>query len=775
MKKRTINRALICILIFTLVILLVPMANINANDKLGNQNNENGNIDIKSTDNALDIITEQAIEKKENEPEKKSEKKKEKGTSSSSITTSDSISSDSKLESVVIASDVSTESGVIYAEDESQVIVETFAQMQNALSQNNGITTVYLGANIPMEASGIVINPAKTEVTINGTDPTTSNRYTLTDYYGSYADNRNYTIQPGSNSIERINVININLDGYNQFGPISTQDAYTTYLYYDNINYNGPQFSFAGNGTVHVKNSVINLPERKNINSTPTQELAECNRLLLEGTVEITKANVGTDSFLWLKGNNAEFRVLESSEVQLGTGRNFIYSTAFPLFTIETNASCSVESGGAMIYSGQALSGLNVENNADFSFLQTSNIGTGNYSVGVAGDIRLNPGSTFDIRRTNSSAIGSLNYLINYDGTSGRGFYADNPGRVTLINGVTSNTAYGVIRFINSNNTVSIDSKGINIWTSVPSFLSENMQAVDPMDSWNDSDLPEYVWNKKELDSFNVTAVINSNNSTSSVNAPSYSPATNNNTQNFTTGNFAIGNTSTKMMTFGNQELNIDDVYNTANNIGLTTQSNSYITASYINGTNENQRVDGFADSRGRFNGAIGETGLLPGSSVSAMSQNNFLRVYEEEPVETETGVLRFLSVPEELPFGEIPLPEQNTIIPRSTTNWSISVEDTRNTSNVWKITAGLEDPLTASEGGIQYTLPDALVYITDDGEEIFREENIPIYNGNTGNNPITIITWPDNRGPLLSINTRQIKAGLPYSTTINWTLTDGP
>ena len=65
--------------------------------------------------------------------------------------------------------------------NETTIEVYTYDELKQALSGDNGYTTIYLGDNITADGTGIDIHPDKTDVIIDGAPPE-GGRYRFTQY-----------------------------------------------------------------------------------------------------------------------------------------------------------------------------------------------------------------------------------------------------------------------------------------------------------------------------------------------------------------------------------------------------------------------------------------------------------------------------------------------------------------------------------------------------------------------------------------------------------------
>lgn len=95
--------------------------------------------------------------------------------------------------------------------DGDYAVVYTYEELKEALSKDNGVTTVYLGSDIEMKG-GIRVSSAKANVVLDGTWE--GERYRLTDYNSATYTDTIYIDQKG---IESFTVQNIDLLGRNYY------------------------------------------------------------------------------------------------------------------------------------------------------------------------------------------------------------------------------------------------------------------------------------------------------------------------------------------------------------------------------------------------------------------------------------------------------------------------------------------------------------------------------------------------------------------------------
>lgn len=132
------------------------------------------------------------------------------------------------------------------------------------------------------------------------------------------------------------------------------------------------------------------------------------------------------------------------------------------------------------------------------------------------------------------------------------------------------------------------------------------------------------------------------------------------------------------------------------------------------------------------------------------------------------------LTQPNNIVFNTTEIMDEETIIYRQGSDYTIEVTDERRSGN-WTLAIQALTPLMTEDGN--HALPESLYYFQD-GEEPKLIEGIQVPIATRDQNlesDVQNIVWEKDEGILLRTNPIEAVAGEEYSTTINWTLTDGP
>lgn len=192
-----------------------------------------------------------------------------------------------------------------------------------------------------------------------------------------------------------------------------------------------------------------------------------------------------------------------------------------------------------------------------------------------------------------------------------------------------------------------------------------------------------------------------------------------------------------------------------------------------VNFTNEAGAVVG--------TGSIGENGAYSFTLAGDFDPDEVLKVQAVDEAGNESNIVQ-VTVPadiikiESLPdviFNTTSITDEETLILRQSENNSIKITNASSKGN-WTLSANAES-LNDNKGN---TIPNALIYKKKNDEEVSLENgSVPVATNEdaTSEGTTDTITWSENEGILLKLNPIQAKADTVYSTTINWTLTDGP
>lgn len=633
------------------------------------------------------------------------------------------------------------------ASEETSVVVNNYDELDSAITGNNNYNTIYLNADIEI-TSRINYPTTKTNLTINGTytnEQGITTRHTLTDMNSSAISNSIY-ISSATSAID-VTLCNVDIVGKNYYGIVAVEAATSTKvvtLTYKNVNYTGPQISYNRQGMVRYIDSNITIKTFSGY-ASPSNELAEANRVEIGGKTTINHTSTGNAMF-WFTYSNPYFKILENADVTITSeSRETFYCDYSPDITIENGANVTINTPRGMFYdtgSSQLAKSFLIEKNANLKVTQTA-VKSGVGTIRCSGNFTVSDGASLYIANTSSSSAP----LIQMTATGAVTF--ENPKSVVLYN-----KNGNLIRWTSGTGKVNINSQIVNYWLSAKDFP----------DAGTLSDIPLYIWDKSD----GSNAEINATTSTSETTAVTTNITSSDSSTPPSLETFNLQNV--RVLSMGQLSLKINTISDAALNITGTTNPSSNLKAEFLLSSVENN-VTGISDSSGSFSLALSET-LPIGTPVKLTANDNFKNKSETVTV-VYAGALEFKTVQSELAFKSTVIPTVKTTIQRQKPDWSIVVSDSRILSTDWNLYASIKKPFTSVNN---HTIKEALVFI-DEKDENFAINSDPtkIYSGNSVSSPTdTTIKWSENKGMLLVINPQNILAD-SYSTTVTWTLSDAP
>lgn len=149
----------------------------------------------------------------------------------------------------------------------------------------------------------------------------------------------------------------------------------------------------------------------------------------------------------------------------------------------------------------------------------------------------------------------------------------------------------------------------------------------------------------------------------------------------------------------------------------------------------------------------------------------------QSEPLEvTVAGNRLSFNAPSTLEFQQVAVKDEQMTIQRTNPNWQIKVINTKeyNSEAPWKLTARASEPLKTQDG---HTLRNALVFKKDTNTYNIEAQTQLIYQQDENDPQEKNVFWTADQGLLLELNpiAQDVAYYKPYTTTIEWTLTDAP
>lgn len=164
----------------------------------------------------------------------------------------------------------------------------------------------------------------------------------------------------------------------------------------------------------------------------------------------------------------------------------------------------------------------------------------------------------------------------------------------------------------------------------------------------------------------------------------------------------------------------------------------------------------------------------IAGTVITA-SQTDSLGNASGTTTTTVIATVLQLFVPPEIQFENTLIGFNEVLIHRAQgmENLSVTVHDTRGQGYRWTIKAKAENPMISNEAD---ALPlEALIFVNGGIEVGKLKDGVIVHQGETGAVEDTPVSWGADEGILIKMTPSNVKPGIPYSTTINWTLENAP
>ncbi len=628
--------------------------------------------------------------------------------------------------------------------DSSTAVVYTASELNDVLSVSNGITTVYLGADIALTA-GITISPTKTALTIDGLYPK-DGAGLIHSLTGPASTSAADTIGLRAASNLSLVVQNLNINGKNNSGLFyimenASMEGVT--LTFKKITYTGPQLSFHPNGITRFIDCTIDIVQGT---GSSAQEVSEVSQAEIGGVTSITQNTSATYGVFSFRGSAPSLKILSDAKVNIVTNNHLVNTADALPVSVLTKAEVTMDTPKGVSYNAShVLSDVMIATQASVRILQ--NASSGYATMYCNGVFTVNAGASVYMQANYANAKS----LIEFKGLNKK-LNILNPRSVVFYN---ANAAALGFELLSATPITAIGTQ-VNYWAA----------ALPLLDAGKLNDIPKYSWRKK-------------NGGTVHIEALASSLDTLNKLSNLTDDELLTLPLLTtfqvqqaRVLAVGNLPLAVDVVTDDQKSIMGNTIANANLSASYkINGAP--YVFYGIADAIGNF--AIPLPATIPvGTSITICANIPFMRT-EKVVVCISAGSLVFQNVPENLSFGSLPIPVRTRTFGREKSDWSLTIEDSRIQSSTWRVYARMDEPLATLD---RNTLPDAIIFVDEKGNtSSLGGDSILVYTGegNKGATKRTMISWVPDRGILLRVNPAVVSVGKTYRATITWILSDAP
>lgn len=614
--------------------------------------------------------------------------------------------------------------------DNETVVVYNTADLRDAVSTDNGISYIYFGADIELEY-GITIFPGKPTLIIDGFYPLdgTGVIHKFTDMHS--ADMANTLGVRASSSIN-LTIKNMNMQGWNYYGIpcfIGGSGQNNVVMTYNNVTYAGPQITYNPNGLTNFIDCNITILQ----GTTEPQEVAESNRVVLGGTVNINKTN-DIHSVFYFRGTSgtAYLEVLPDANVIINTNNYFMYTAvgAVP-YTINAGAKLTLNTRrGICESSGHRVSTFTVGEGALFKYIQAE-------ANGSTATLYINGAFT-----VNKAA--NVYMQANYDGVGPLIRFAASTGALNIINPksfVLYKRGAAAITFANEI-PCTFSGGQLNYWDIATPFPQAGTLSDIPTRKWNKDKYATFIWSGRVSSA--QTSMPTHNFTQEELD--SLPPLTDLRVQD------------ARVLSIGDLPLMVNAVVERKPVTG-TTEAGAYVLIEYIGNS-----ADTWAGATGGF--SVNPLTPIPFAASVTISANTPFLITIVTEISRDEGELVLQSAPDLITFilsSVSTVPE--LLLAREYPDAEVVVYDSRVESTPWKLMASIDRPLQTESGHTE-----TVVYADDIGITQLGAQPIPVYWGeeNEGDPKTTKCQWAYNRGILLHV-TEPIFNSEKYTAKVIW------
>ncbi|MDL2224829.1 hypothetical protein LJC20_01260 [Eubacteriales bacterium OttesenSCG-928-M02] len=336
--------------------------------------------------------------------------------------------------------------GYTVLEDGTSAIVYTFSQLKEAIEKDNGILTVYLGADITIAQNRTTIPSTKPTFTLSGKNPLTGDGFTITEY--SDPGLANIVLPNGNNNTRKVTLADLHIVSRGSYyGLLGVEDGVQGVEYYvRNVTYTGRQFLYALYSHVYFEGE-NSITINQSTNGNAGQEVLEALHVTVTGKLDIQfyatgypvfKMNFGKSTFT-VKGvcNITAPSIPASLGVIIGSaGENAVS------IRVAENAKLYIVANNRLV--NEVADSLTVEKNATFHFEKTGGQRNDTHAaIRLRQKLFVDEGATFYLKQSATGASYLFRFYLVPTGLSGGVMAFNNPKLVTLINEGDRQMVYG--------------------------------------------------------------------------------------------------------------------------------------------------------------------------------------------------------------------------------------------------------------------------------------------------------------------------------------------
>lgn len=608
------------------------------------------------------------------------------------------------------------------------VIVYDSTDLFTALTGNDGIDTVYLGADIIIE-SPISVNTGKNKLIIDGAYPEGSTNYrTLTDR----GDDTGTIRLTAKCDCWLKNLI---INGRNYYGIPRVDDnaaAPDTIVNYSNVQYTGPQMTWHPGGLIRYLDCEIHIVPT--LYST-SHELAEARWVEIGGNTTITHDSAVGYPVFRLYHEQPSFTILKGANVDISTGRDLFIRVTEPIaMTVQPEANFYLSTQYGITRSlSQRIRSFLVDTKASFTYIRGSSTGA-TASLPMQGPFTVNAGARVYMQQAYSSA----GQLIRFYANANKGLFLNSPKSLVLYNN-------GMVFQLSEAMPFEITTQQVNDWES----------AADLSIAGSFEDPPLYQWHNTGWGEFDLTGSAAAAATTATSNLDNPNPALN-----------LLQLHRTQVFSAGELPLKINPIFTNHDPITGTTDPGADILVEYTIDS-VTTTLTGRAEGDGKFSFKTPDP-LPLGTEVKVSVNVPFLYRWGTEKAQ-EPGALFIQFAPAHIRFVMPPISKLPLVLGRAVTE-PVIIGDTRVISSKWELMLEIEGPMVTPSGD---ALPDdAVVYVPPSGgfgdmEPLESIYTVQVYVGGP-NQTETTINWQKTAGLLLNV-TRRLRCNEEYASYVRW------
>ncbi len=608
--------------------------------------------------------------------------------------------------------------------------VANFAELKIAV-EDSTTTDITATGDITF-SGGIKVNIAKPSLVIdfNGHNVVDNNTLSFTDtiYIASTTNTVSVTVK------------NAVWSGRNYYGVVGVYDGnINSTITYENINYTGPQCIYNKNGRTVVSNSTFTLS--RNGSSANPQEFGEVNRIEIKGNV-VVKDEGTANAVLWFTNTGSSLIVDKDANFTVEAPSTYMmYTDSQPDLIFREGSNTKITTLNGLFYSTGTSSHIAnsflLEEGASFSATQTSSNATPLFKCVSA--FTANANSTFNLfsPAKNTTALMYFAKAANITITQ--------PQNVVLYNngGPIFNFQTGSA---SSPNVLSISAEMMRLWDSAKTPLA-NAGGID--------DEPTTSIYKE---SYASDISIKTNISNSALLTLESNLASGDSGYPLSTSNFKL--LTSNVISMGKMSLAVNQISDLDDSVTGTTNSLANLQVGFMS-----QTFSGTAEDGGSFSVAISPR-VAADTKVSIITNKNFLTKQIEV---TSVGSVSVTNA-ETLKFYAFVSPTDQGTVKRINPNWEVEVTDTRTSGGDWYLYAHIDQPLHLQDENLE----NALIFKTDSAQVQIDTNPVLVYTGSFGSPPqVTKISWLEDEGFLLNIESGKKYSAGQYSTDLIWEVTE--